>query len=174
MEIRISKQECDHVINILWNYKGSGKYSADFDDEQITRWFRIFAEEAGIDLEIHISGNTNDRKNLMKELGETFAEAICRQCDNIPNYRGVGEGIVNRQREKVSCELSLPGRVSWVYEELAEQTMKDHYATVFFESLAGCAGFRLRFHIHDDSDNCGGNMFAAFGEALAEAFTERE
>ncbi len=176
MENRLVKKNDDYEIIFKWTYVDGGTCRVRFEHPCLARCFSIFAKAAGISMDIELSGEVKNWKLFMADMGEGFAEAVSRKCCETAgarSYRGTGFGSLNDGWNKVNCELSLPGRVGWVYEVLSEHTIEDGLeASDFFGSLASHAGLQLRFRIHDDSRECGEKMFAAFGEALQEAFME--
>ena len=172
----IVKKNHNYEIVFRWEYTDHADSRIHMYDPRLEKCFLTLAKELGGSLYIELSERVKDQKQVMSDLGELFAQAICQRCteiENKRNYRGTGVGSLNDGRNKVSCELSLPGRAGWVYEILSARMIEDEFAiSDFFESLVSHTGLRLKFRIQDDGRDYGEKMFAAFGEALQESFLE--
>lgn len=176
MENKIVKKNDDHEIVFEWENTGHADCRIHMNNPALEKCFLILAKKLGISLCIELTGTTRNQKQMMTDLGELFAQIVGQRCDEVKskrNYRGTGVGSLNDGQNRVSCELSLPGRVGWVYEVLSDRTIEDEFAiSDFFGCLVSRVGLQLRFRIYDDSMNYGEKMFSAFGEALQEAFLE--
>lgn len=176
MENKIVKKNDDHEIVFEWENTEHVNCSIHMNNPSLEKCFFILAEELGVSLCIELSETAKSQKQMMADLGELFAQMVCQRCNEVKNrgnYKGTGIGSLKDGRNKVSCELNLPGRVGWVYEVLSDRTIEDEFAiSDFFGSLVSHVGLQLKFRIHDDGMDCGEKMFSVFGEALQEAFLE--
>lgn len=176
MEHKIVKKKDGYEIIFQWEYTKHVDCGIHIHHPDLEKCFLVLAKELGASLYIELSGQIKDSRLLMAELGEMFAQAVCQRCSEIGtkrSYRGIGAGSLRDGQDKVSCELSLPGRTGWVYEVSSDCKLEDESAVFgFFESFASHAGLQLKFLVHDGGKKYGEKMFAAFGQALWESLLE--
>lgn len=174
-QIMVKKKADDHELFLSWKLDGKGRYELKVPCPFLEESLQILAESADMDLRVVCTGGFSNQEEQMEVFGKLFAEAVCSQCERLYDYRGIGRGTENDSLCPTTCELSLPGRVNWIYEVSIKDAAEDSFAvSKFFSSLAGHAKLRLKFYTYDYSEKYGKAMFAAFGKALKMAYMRND
>ncbi|MGI6110463.1 MAG: hypothetical protein ACOYB8_11565 [Eubacteriaceae bacterium] len=173
-KVLIDKTIKDYPFKLEWKLNGNGECYLDLKDSEVEEFLKEFASAAQINLTVSGEKHESDNIQYIEALGILFSEAICRQCELLKNFKGIGCATVDNERSEARCTVQLPSRMDWYFEILTQSDNIEEDGGLkiisFFKSMARCAKLRLSFDsmaVRIDENKM---IFCAFGKALRRAF----